>query len=253
MDTQPYRMSIIEDFKTMKLDIKGGEFKIMDFKIPESLTRMKNLEAFISTGRPIENNTGLEKYSSTNPEVSSPTHLKRVNLIEITLNEGLDGLLPNYFEHCINLTKIQLPNSLTNIGESSFRGCVKLIEVVLPSRLSTIAASSFSNCEDLTRVIFPTRLEKIEQYAFYRCVSLTKINLPGCLKSVGKGAFEGCRTLCKAMLSSSTEVDPDAFLDCCDLLKIRFHPCLDILMFTKANYIVDVESVGESIIPSDDS
>ena len=58
-----------------------------------------------------------------------------VNLVDVSIGNGLKTIKRSAFAYCRSLTKITIPDNVTKIEEGAFRGCDKLMDIKYSKRL----------------------------------------------------------------------------------------------------------------------
>lgn len=160
------------------------------------------------------------------------------------------------FRGCARLAEISLPNSVVVIGEYAFYNCEALTDAVLGTGIGAIGDYAFYSCKTLAEVMLPEGLLRIGKGAFYKCEALINVAVPASVESIGASAFEGCSTmesiqlpfvgnnknanndvhfgdifgtlkaesvpnsLKNVVLTSGTQIPPEAFKDCAGLRTI---------------------------------
>lgn len=126
-------------------------------------------------------------------EVGDNAFYYKMNVIEITLPEGLTSIGQNAFIMCTALQKITIPDSVRSIGIACFLNCSSLTEVYMSAGLEKLDDYAFLSCTALEEITFGTELKHIGQSAFQLCSSLKRITLPPVDQiEIGEGAFIGC-------------------------------------------------------------
>jgi hypothetical protein len=127
------------------------------------------------------NNTKFS-FPSTVVELCDGLFNGNVNVVELTIPEGIEKLDYLSFSGCQNLTTVHLPSTLISIGDGAFRSNEKLKDINLPEGLEEIGPSAFNN----------TALETVSLNAAY----------------IGDSAFGECHNL------TSVYVGPDVEIIC---------------------------------------
>lgn len=110
-----------------------------------------------------------------------------VEIIELTIPEGVKEIKNRTFMNCKNLISLTLPDNLLSIAYEAFYGCSKLKDISMPNTVLTIDNSAFSGCR-LQNVKLPKNLRSIGQSAF-NGNHLTTIEIPRNVLYIGSGAF----------------------------------------------------------------
>ena len=76
------------------------------------------------------------------------TKVKKENITEAVIPEGVTEIEKEAFNGCSNLKSITIPNSVTKIGKSAFRGCKSLTNVTIPKDLK-FTENPFIGCTSL--------------------------------------------------------------------------------------------------------
>jgi uncharacterized repeat protein (TIGR02543 family) len=87
--------------------------------------------------------------------------------IPIVLPAGLKRIESSTFVVCLNLMDVTLPEGLTSIGQSAFANC-RLYHINLPSSLLRIEEEAFRANTNLSRPVFPSGINYIGRDAFYQ-------------------------------------------------------------------------------------
>ena len=109
---------------------------------------------------------------------------------------------------CINLVSVTLPDGIRYIGDDAFWGCCGLKEINLPDSLESIGERAFFNCRLLEKIHIPMSLDELPEYVFYCCDAVTDIVIPSNIKSVGQSALASCYSL-----KSVTFENPHCIID----------------------------------------
>jgi hypothetical protein len=137
---------------------------------------------------PAKTNTSYASPLTTR-EISRGAFAGATNLIELTLNPGLESIASEAFLNCLSLSSVSLPDSVTSMGSRAFENCAALEQITLPSQLGFLEASSFAGCTSLRRVELPESLQVIGSQTFQRCVNLTQLFIPDGFLTLGDFAF----------------------------------------------------------------
>ena len=117
------------------------------------------------------------------------------------------------------IVEVHLPDGLTEISAACFSDCINLKKIVFGKKLKDIKHYAFTGCTSLESVSLPSSVEKIEIGAFANCSSLKMIELPS-VKSIGSSAFEGCAALKEFSVKAVSEIGAECFKDCTALESI---------------------------------
>ena len=141
-----------------------------------------------------------------------------VNLVSVTLQNGVKEIGYNAFQNCTGLTEIVIPDSVTSIAANAFAGCSSLERITLPKGLTKLDRGVFYGCSSLERITLPKGLTKLDSGVFYGCNSLKEIVLPDGLTKIGWNVFENCSSLEKVTIPESvTTIGSAAFKGCTKL------------------------------------
>ena len=89
------------------------------------------------------------------------------------------------------LTEAYIPNGVTNLGENVFCNCTSLTSITIPDSVTSIENHAFAGCTSLTSVTIPNSITRISNGTFEGCSELTNINIPDSITSIGNFAFFG--------------------------------------------------------------
>lgn len=110
----------------------------------------------------------IKKYIGTQEKVVIPAKISGSPVVEI-----VDGAIGYGAFYCsLDLVDITVPNGVTKIGSHAFDGCQNLTNISLPASVTEIGAYAFANCENLKYIDLPENLKEIGEAAFYGCDSL---------------------------------------------------------------------------------
>lgn len=138
-------------------------------------------------------------------------------LEEVVLPPTLEVIRHDAFSGCVALRSIHIPQSVQKIENGAFLGCA-FTEIQLPENITEIREFTFCSCEQLKKITIPAGVVLIDTAAFQYCNSLEEVILPKNLKKIGSHAFNGCTALKHILIPAGTDVDPDAFCNCPDLV-----------------------------------
>ena len=112
----------------------------------------------------------------------------------------------DYALKSINIISVTLPEGITYIGEGAFQASAALESVTLPSSLTDMNAFVFMDCTNLKTVIMPDDigLTEIPGLTFRGCESLESITIPKGITSIGNNAFAFCPNLTSITFESDT-------------------------------------------------
>ena len=138
-------------------------------------------------------------------------------LEEVILPPGLEVIRYNAFFSCFALSRVRIPQSVRVIEGGAFFGCA-FTEILLPEGIPEIGEFTFCGCGQLKRITIPESVTRIGTAAFQYCSSLEEILLPKSLEKIDSLAFNGCTALRHIVIPADTDVDPEAFRGCADIV-----------------------------------
>ena len=154
-----------------------------------------------------------------------------IDLTEITLPNGLQGIEDFAFKNCSKLKKITIPNSVTFIGKGAFIECTSLEKVTLPNTITNIPAACFVKCTNLTSITLPNTVTKISNLAFFLCIRLQSISNTEGLRHIENRAFGYCHSLESFNISENiTTILPFTFCNNTSLKTITIPPSVRTIM-----------------------
>ena len=124
------------------------------------------------------------------------------------------------FENCVDLVSITIPEGVTTIDMYAFSYCKKLSRVSLPENLTNIETCAFEGCKSLTGITLPESLTHIGIWAFASCYSLTNITIPKNIQRIGNNAFSYSGLKSVILEEGITKIDDQAFEGCKNLVSI---------------------------------
>ncbi len=124
------------------------------------------------------------------------------------------------FENCIDLVSITIPEGVTTIDMYAFSYCKKLSSITLPENLTKIETCAFEGCKSLTGITLPESLTNIGIWAFASCDSLTNITIPKDIQRIGNNAFSSSGLKSVILEEGITKIDDQAFEGCKNLASI---------------------------------
>ena len=146
---------------------------------------------------------------------------KCVDLVSVTLPDGITSIESEAFNRCNKLTSINIPDGVTSIGGSAFSGCNSLTSISIPDGVTSIGVTVFCGCSSLSAIDIPDGVTSIGDKAFIYCSSLSAIDIPDGVTSIGSSAFSDCYSLTSITIPSSvTSIRNSAFSDCKNLATV---------------------------------
>ncbi len=170
---------------------------------------------------------------------------------EYVIPEGVTQIGREVFANCRKLVSITLPDGVTEIGERAFSGCGSLTNIVIPNGVTKIAKEAFLGSDikhvtvsavagDTSCVEEAFGRDKIVGYvgeyasADGRCLVKDGMlldfiykgeiwySIPQGVKTICKRALRECDKLSSVTIPDSvTEIENEAFADCCNLTTIK--------------------------------
>ena len=213
-----------------------------------------------SYGKNDDGTVTLTSYNGNEAEVNVPSEIggakvtgiakecfrNNVDLIKLTVPEGVTSIGDYAFECCSKMQSAALPKSLVSIGKGAFSGCglltsldlggvqnigkgaflycLSLKSVALPASLSNMGDFAFAGCHALESVEFKgNNITDLPDRAFCNCKSLSTVKLADSIDTIGKRAFSRCALLeSVTMPSSLSHITEYAFEDCHKLSSVKF-------------------------------
>ncbi|HEY8364465.1 MAG TPA: leucine-rich repeat protein, partial [Haloplasmataceae bacterium] len=161
-----------------------------------------------------------------------------INLINITIPEGITSIGNGAFSNCTSLKNITIPKGITRIADSTFQDCTNLTSITIQEGVTTIGHLAFYNCTSLASITLPNGLTSIGYNAFYNCISLINIIIPEGVNYIGGSAFSNCESLTSITLPESLKsIGYYAFYNC-----IRFYNCISLRSINLPKGITSIES-----------
>ena len=186
-------------------------------------------------------------------DISGRAILKRTEIVEVHLPDGLTEISAACFSDSINLKKIVFGKNIKEIKHYAFTGCTSLESVSLPSSVENIEIGAFANCSSLKVVEIPSvksigssafegcaalkevsvkAVSEIGAECFMDCTALESITLPKGLSKIGVRAFSGCTALKKVSLPEGlSELGNSAFSGCTAMKKITLPDSLTVISY----------------------
>ena len=178
-------------------------------------------------------------------EIGEAAFYGAANLVKVTLGDGV-SLGKQAFYNASKLADIDL-SGVTYIGELAFSGDVMYafsdsnqssfaivndsyvfvyyspaLRNIDISSVSALGDRAFQFCPTLQSVVLGEKLTEIPYYAFDNCTALTTINLEH-VEKIGEAAFS-ITGLTEVDLSSATEIEKYAFVQCEKLASVTLNP-----------------------------
>ena len=91
----------------------------------------------------------------------------------------------------VDIISVSLPEGLTSIGSYAFLDCKALTSFIIPDGVTSIGGYAFHWCTSLTSVTIPHSVNSIGDCAFFNC-PLISVTIPNSVTSIGGGAFNLC-------------------------------------------------------------
>ena len=178
----------------------------------------------------------------------------RVNLVSVTIPEGVKVIGDGAFSSSWNLESVAIPDGVTYIGSEAFRGS-KLTSITIPNSVMDIGMGAFSDCQNLANfsgkfatdngdaivvndkfIAFAPKSSKssytipesvtiIGDFAFCGSENLTRISIPDSVTSIGNYAFRTCYNLSDITVGCGVQdIGYYAFSYCSNQLTIYMKP-----------------------------
>ncbi len=127
-------------------------------------------------------------------ENGEPTNFAEcMNLVSITLPEGITRIDSSAFKGCDYLAAVNIPEGVESIGNKAFEGCYLSEGITLPASVTSIGERCFAVCS-FKSIIIPDGVKTISKYTFANCENLENIVLPQ-IDIVEESAFKNCKNL----------------------------------------------------------
>ena len=91
-----------------------------------------------------------------------------INLISLTMSEGIITIKPQAFQNC-NIATITIPSSVTSIGYQAFMNLSRLTSITIPASVTSIGDYAFYNGDALKKVVYEGQAPIIKNAVFYYC------------------------------------------------------------------------------------
>jgi hypothetical protein len=128
-----------------------------------------------------------------------------VTLTSVTVQEGVQMILPYAFRGCVRLETVTLPGSVSYLGTHAFAMCASLKKVTMADNDKTfddpkddvrlIEESTFKGCSSLEEIRLPQELTLLSRRLFDGCASLKEITIPARMEAMDEACFAGCTSL----------------------------------------------------------
>ncbi len=128
-----------------------------------------------------------------------------VTLTSVTVQEGVQMILPYAFRGCVRLESVTLPGSLTYVGTHAFALCASLKTVAVADNDQTfddpkddvrlIEENTFKGCSSLESVRLPEEMTLLSRRRFDACTTLEEITIPARVEAIDEACFAGCTSL----------------------------------------------------------
>ncbi|MBR3059126.1 MAG: leucine-rich repeat protein [Oscillospiraceae bacterium] len=184
----------------------------------------------------------MANYSAAYP---APWYQYRLQIKNITFQEGVTSVGSYAFKDCEALAYVQLPSTLTSIGSYAFAGCSSLPDIAIPSWLTSIGSYAFKDCTSLGTgysgyVSIPSGVSYIPDGLFSGCSSLSYVGISGAVM-IGSEAFKGCIGLQSLMIPATvTNIGSSAFQNCVSLEELAIPSGVKVLgdnVFAGCNHL----------------
>ncbi len=113
-------------------------------------------------------------YNKTKDElILVPTGIKG----DLHVADGVKTLGEGVFYSCVNLVSVTLPEGITEIPMLAFAGCTSLTNVDIPESVTSIGDRSFAGTGSLTSLTIPKNVSEFGQYVFANSTGMKNINV----------------------------------------------------------------------------
>ena len=85
------------------------------------------------------------------------------------------GISDGAFEDILDIVYLTIDEGVTYIGENAFCRCYNLEVAILPEGLVTIEEEAFAFCNSLTTMVIPSTVTEIQAHAFSECTGVTDV------------------------------------------------------------------------------
>lgn len=183
----------------------------------------------------------------------------RMDILEVTIENGVTGADYYAFNHCEHLESVSLPKTFqTGIGDNFYycpalkrfivdpespyltadaRGCLYSKDMTalikypagteatayrIPDTVTTICASAFNYCAALETITIPDSVTEIQAQAFDYCTALENVSIPTGVTTFDISVFSGCSSLQQIIIPDSfTEIPSYTFSGCSSLTSVE--------------------------------
>ena len=220
----PYK---VDESTTLNCYITNDGKLLMDVNIGEVIRQIREATKYgdISVvGMMPENGIArigdaLRGKNEDSPEVEIALDLSGVSGMDTI--PGSEERETTNFKSCLNLVSITLPDGITRIDSSAFKGCGYLAAVNIPEGVESIGNKAFEGCYLSEGITLPASVTSIGERCFAVC-SFKSIIIPDGVKTISKYTFANCENLESIVLPQIDIVDESAFKNCENLATVYF-------------------------------
>lgn len=145
-----------------------------------------------------------------------------LDIVNVTLPEGIVSLGDYAFECCAHLKSIVLPYSLKTVGKGAFSGCTGLEEVGGGRSVESYGDGAFFYCTSLAKFVFSPKTKTAGDFMLAECHRLTDVQLNDGLQAVSDRMFYGCMMLTTTDIPDSvTRIGNYAFAQIDEFMGIK--------------------------------
>lgn len=211
------------------------------------------LKDFWSTVAPTDHRTTVADLiiPSLANEISESAFFGHLEIITLTISNGVQVIGDMSFGCCQNLRRVKIPASVNKIGLSAFLHCDKLEEIdvdpdnvdycsingvlfrrnpfellqyplrksglsySVPQGVERIGNSAFDHCAELETIELPTSLQAIDNSAFCNCEKLKCIKIPDSVTDFGAYILHHCTALKEFSFPLNMDIIPEGILSEC--------------------------------------
>jgi len=130
-------------------------------------------------------------------------------LEHLIIKEGVTTIGNSAFEGCFRLKEINIPSTVTSIGNYAFKDCIMVESITVAAGNSTY--DSRNNCNAI--------MKTSTNYVIAACINTV---LPDDTYGIGQSAFEGLDITEIILPVSCSDISPNAFKNCKELVSIRY-------------------------------